>query len=101
MTTQASPSKAVRRSDVDSGYAWVIVTVVMLNYYNIKSTLRRIWSLVSRRFWNGCWRDWYRAFRVQTYHTCRRDNIQTPALDVKLIDELTTTTQECAYVVRC
>ena len=32
-TMQASPEKAVRRSDVDSGYAWVIVTVVMLNSY--------------------------------------------------------------------
>ena len=30
---QASSGKAVRRSDVDSGYAWVIVIVVMLNYY--------------------------------------------------------------------
>ena len=28
---QASSNKPVRRSDVDSGYAWVIVTVVTLN----------------------------------------------------------------------
>ena len=28
---QASSNKAVRRSDVDSGYAWVIVIVVTLN----------------------------------------------------------------------